>query len=513
MPSKRALALFAALALGRIEPAAVLVDAFVSPFCNDAPPSRLSATGSAATSTSDEETTTIPAITERMLALTQNPAVAIVIDVENVRGKTGFELDHADLLDRLVIWASRRNRAQGRTIAVVDHGSRSSAHLLHHGGDSDCGAALCVSFAGPNVKADDIIARDVSWLLSSPDTTVKHVVVITADQELAWRCRSAAWAGDRTVFNSVLRKFADDNGFQPQEGGRDKDRKKGRKKKSRAARKRQYLQRQEDESEGEEGTDIIRDGTNATEIAVRVESDAQLNADAHNNTEAPTVEVIAPQRFLEDLEQAMLEWLGQQEEYAFTDSDDAAISVSNIPIPAPVSTLQSLFHLRGQILTLESALRKRCSLHKRHTLTGELRKCKEKWRDTLSSIATADDAGAMNTGGRQSLTASLAWSLSSSISKCDDDEANASMPQFSPLPSSPDMSWEKLSKDEQEKLLLRWGKRRGRHGTRRERTQDRIVLAERLRRQLELILDASEEARNDEEGSLVVTYADYINAM
>ena len=43
-----------------------------------------------------EEETTIPAITQRFLELTQNPNVAIVIDVENVRGKTNFELDHAD---------------------------------------------------------------------------------------------------------------------------------------------------------------------------------------------------------------------------------------------------------------------------------------------------------------------------------------------------------------------------------------------------------------------------------
>lgn len=42
---------------------------------------------------------TLP-ITEKILRLTEDPRVAVVIDAENVRGKTGFELDHADFLDR-----------------------------------------------------------------------------------------------------------------------------------------------------------------------------------------------------------------------------------------------------------------------------------------------------------------------------------------------------------------------------------------------------------------------------
>ena len=41
-----------------------------------------------------------PDITEKILRLTENPRVAVVVDAENVRGKTGFELDHADFLDR-----------------------------------------------------------------------------------------------------------------------------------------------------------------------------------------------------------------------------------------------------------------------------------------------------------------------------------------------------------------------------------------------------------------------------
>ena len=63
----------------------------------------------------------------------EDDVVAVIVDAENVRGKTGFELDHADLLDRLLVWASMRGHA-GRTIVVVDHGNEPGAHLLRGGG-------------------------------------------------------------------------------------------------------------------------------------------------------------------------------------------------------------------------------------------------------------------------------------------------------------------------------------------------------------------------------------------
>ena len=63
----------------------------------------------------------------------EDDVVAVIVDAENFRGKTGFELDHADLLDRLLVWASMRGHA-GRTIVVVDHGNEPGAHLLRGGG-------------------------------------------------------------------------------------------------------------------------------------------------------------------------------------------------------------------------------------------------------------------------------------------------------------------------------------------------------------------------------------------
>ena len=120
-------------------------------------------------------------ITERLLQLTSNPNIAILVDAENIRGKTNFELTHADLLDRLMVWSSLRNHAYGRCIVVIDHGSKPTAHSL----SQLKGYGICVTFSGPNQKADDVIARDTQWLLNQTD--VSQVIVITADRELSFR--------------------------------------------------------------------------------------------------------------------------------------------------------------------------------------------------------------------------------------------------------------------------------------------------------------------------------------
>ena len=167
--------------------------------------------------------------------------------------------------------------------------------------------------------------------------------------------------------------------------------------------------------------------------------------------------------------------------------------------------MQRLFRLCGEILSIESSLRKKCSLRKRHTLTEELREKKTEWKELLLTLR--------NSAERQhgSLSSSLAWSLSSFTSQEDEGDGSESL-LTSPLPST-SMSttpWEDLASDEQEKLLKRWGKQRGRHGTKREKTEDRIVLAERLRRQLELV---ETSACKEEETTLAQTYGDYINSL
>lgn len=441
-------------------------------------------------------TSSTPAITERILALTQKEDIAIVIDVENVRGKTSFELDHCDLLDRLVIWTSLRQNAQGRTLCVVDHGSKSSAHLLHDTSSNITNPALCVSFAGPLVKADDIIARDVRWLVSS--SSVQHVVVITADNELAWRCRSATRSTDHTQFNSILRKFVtdsdDDNALRG--GGRGK-RGKGGRKKSRSARKKHSLQLHQ-EAEGDDKE------TDEEEVKLQNETNTEVADDT-----TPTVEVIAPKRFLEDLEEALRQWVAIQEHSTRMDvtAAEEVVPVDDIPIPTPITTMQKLFRVCGEILSIESSLRKKCSLRKRQTLTEDLRALKTEWKELLLSLRE----GSTKNHRDSSLSSALAWSLSSFTSQQDEVVQSEAL-LTTPLPSSSLISpWENLTADEQEKLLIRWGKRRGRHGTKREKTEDRIVLAERLRRQLELV-ERPNMCDEEEEPILAQVYRDYINS-
>lgn len=519
-------------------------------------------------SLTEEEVEEVPAITHKFQTLTSNPNVCILIDLENVRGKTSFELDHSDLLDRLLIWTSLRGYASGRTIVVIDHGSKSTAHLLSshcRGSDGGVGdsiipdeAALCVTFAGPNIKADDVIARDIPWLLSSSSSSkhnvcVEHVVVITADNELSWRCRSAASKTARrdrrsTGYNSILRSLAiGDSGFDTTtpRGHKKKHKKGGRNKKSRSARKRQYMD-QQNQKENEEST------YDETEEVVDEQIMGNMTIENATTThdQQELLSIVSPQRFLEDLEFAMFEWFDQQQkednQHLLLDesnntrgsTDYAHSSIDSIPIPSPISTSQTLFELRGRILTIESSLRKKCTLHKRQTLTGELRSCKKEWKEILSSLASAtggnatDDMNYNGGGIRQSdLTSRLAWSLSSTISSLDENGNDIDSSPLSPLSSgssASSTSWDKLLPSEQEKLLLRWGKRRGRHGTKREKTEDRIVLAERIRRQLELLTfshttgSSSNEIESTSmvgdntidcgrENTLINAYAEYIN--
>jgi hypothetical protein len=141
----------------------------------------------------------------------EDEVVAVIVNAKNVRGKTGFELDHSDLLDHLLVWALMHGHA-GRTIVVVDHRNEPGAHLLCRGGDHRQDGDLSVSFAESRIKADNVIASDVRWLHSSSSSSPPSpsplwssasrrrrvvAVVVTADRELGWRCRCAAASAAR----------------------------------------------------------------------------------------------------------------------------------------------------------------------------------------------------------------------------------------------------------------------------------------------------------------------------
>jgi hypothetical protein len=339
---------------------------------------------------------------------------------------------------------------------------------------------LCVSFAGPQCKADDIIARDVKWLLSSKynpqslsnNRRRKVVIVITADQELIYRCRNAAVT---TSSNDSDVRW------------------KTRKKKSRAERMRQFKM----PATSNLDIDTRNDDVLHENVSIRVDDIAVVFP--------PTVEVISPQRFLEDLDLAVQEWLQQHEQQHHNDSsidsdvkkkdDDgifttmststlmevqkslnvsttatATATTTTSILPSPVSTISNLFQLRGRILKLESSLRDKLSLHKRSTTLGELRKCKVEWRQMLSSLNCGHDI--RNIEKKSSVLSSLAWSLSSTIASLelydnnndnyDTNDLDMSQKLLAPLLSATttSSSWERLSPKDQEKLLLHWSKER-----------------------------------------------------
>lgn len=111
----------------------------------------------------------------RMKWATETDAV-VLIDLENVRGKSDFDLSHAELLRRTTLW-SKANNLQDRVTFFVDHGSLHTAYYLPNEG-------ISLVFAGPRMKADDVLARDISFF-------ERNAIVITADNELMSRCRNA----------------------------------------------------------------------------------------------------------------------------------------------------------------------------------------------------------------------------------------------------------------------------------------------------------------------------------
>ena len=98
------------------------------------------------------------------------------IDLENVRGKSGFEMSHWELVERTTQWI-RFHELEHQVVLVADHGSEAVGYYL----PSRCFSIL---FAGPHEKADDVIAHTIGKM-----TGTGNSVVVTADGELQSRCR------------------------------------------------------------------------------------------------------------------------------------------------------------------------------------------------------------------------------------------------------------------------------------------------------------------------------------
>ena len=122
----------------------------------------------------------VPVPRQGIAALASTSGV-VAIDAENVRGKSGFRLSHDALLAAIAEW-TYSNALQGRVVLVIDHGKQHQGFYSQRHG-------LGVVFAGPQQKADDVIARDVGYF-----STVQRrdSIVVTADSGLRSRCRRKA---------------------------------------------------------------------------------------------------------------------------------------------------------------------------------------------------------------------------------------------------------------------------------------------------------------------------------
>jgi hypothetical protein len=103
----------------------------------------------------------------------------LIIDGDNIRGKTKFRWSAEQLAELTATWA-RSASLPGRVLLFFDHGDQPDALWDSSG--------LCIAFAGPSCSADDQIVDAVRYLSREHRAVV---TVATADSELRARCSKA----------------------------------------------------------------------------------------------------------------------------------------------------------------------------------------------------------------------------------------------------------------------------------------------------------------------------------
>ena len=69
------------------------------------------------------------------------------MDLENVRGKSGFELSHMQVIEKTRIWMEH-HKLMNKVIVIADHGSKQEGYYLEN-------RDLALVFAGPNEKVTE----------------------------------------------------------------------------------------------------------------------------------------------------------------------------------------------------------------------------------------------------------------------------------------------------------------------------------------------------------------------
>jgi Calcineurin-like phosphoesterase len=121
------------------------------------------------------------------------PSTLIIVDGDNVRGKTKFSASKEQLCKDLDILVASTG-IDGRVVLMYDHGNEHEAFLY---------GSLAVCFSGPGRTADDVIARDLVWFQRRFDCSV---LVVTADTGLKTRCFQGGriTGQDVTIVDSTL---------------------------------------------------------------------------------------------------------------------------------------------------------------------------------------------------------------------------------------------------------------------------------------------------------------------
>jgi predicted phosphodiesterase len=139
-----------------------------------------------------------PKISQRISRLQSSftnlpPSTLIIVDGDNVRGKTKFSASKEQLCKDLDAFVACSG-IDGRVVLMYDHGNEHEAFLF---------GSLAVCFSGPGRTADDVIARDLVWFQRRFDCSV---VVVTADTGLKTRCFQGGriTGQDVTIVDSTL---------------------------------------------------------------------------------------------------------------------------------------------------------------------------------------------------------------------------------------------------------------------------------------------------------------------
>jgi hypothetical protein len=119
---------------------------------------------------------------------------AVLIDVENVRGKSGFRLSYEDVVHAISLWVLHLADLRGRVVLVMDHGSIPSSFWLPDKG-------ISIVFSGPFAKADDVLAVDAVPFFTGAQNS--SCCVVTADRGLIKRCHRMVSSGKGKTLSIV----------------------------------------------------------------------------------------------------------------------------------------------------------------------------------------------------------------------------------------------------------------------------------------------------------------------